>query len=160
METNAVTQVLTLNRIGDWNKKDLTELAKASVDEVAENGEDTLALLAMAAKLEHFAGEVKKAAKDRGITDLAKYDKSSVAKGGVQLALKETGVNYDYSNDPVWSQLDAAVKLAEKARKEHEELLKKLPSGGMGLTHPETGETYLAYRPLRTAKESITATIL
>ncbi|GAB3550296.1 hypothetical protein [Spirosoma fluminis] len=160
METNAVSQVLTLNNISGWSKKELSELAAVSVADVAENGEDTLALLALAAKLEHFAGEVKKAAKAAGIQDLAKYGREPVTKSGVKLVLKETGVSYDYSNDSIWLLYDERVKQAEACRKEHEELLKKIPRSGLGVTDPTTGETYLAYPPLRKASESIQATIL
>lgn len=156
----AITQVLTFQNIGAWSKKDLTELAQASVDDVAETGEDVLGLIALAAKLEHYAGEVKKAAKAAGINDLAKYGRAGVAKGGVKLVLKETGVRYDYSQDRTWQIRNQTTQEATAKRKEWEDLLSVIPKGGMVITDPDTGEEYHAYAPARTGTESIQATIL
>lgn len=158
--STAITQILTLQNIGAWSKKDLLQLAVESVNDVAENGEDVLGLLAMAAKLELFAGEVKKAAKDRGIEDLAKYGKGGVAKGGVKLVLAETGVKYFYGGDDAWSIRNKAVEESTEKRKEWENFLLGLPQGGMVIADPETGVEYHAYPPAREGKESIKATIL
>lgn len=160
MQNKAVTQVLTLTNISGWTKRELTDLATASVAEIADNGDDVLSLLALSAKLEHFAKEVKDAAKERGITDLSKYGREGVAKQGVKLAIKEVGVRYDYSADPIWQLRDEAVKSATASRKEWETLLSAVPVGGMVVADPDTGSEYHAHRPARTASESITATIL
>ncbi|MBC3785746.1 hypothetical protein [Spirosoma utsteinense] len=156
----SISQILTLNNIGGWTKKDLTELAKASVDDVAENGQDTLALLALAAKLEHFAGEVKKSAKGRGVADLAKYGKGAVAISGVKLQIKETGVSYDYSADPVWVSLNVQLEHAKDNLAAQEKTLKGLPYEGKMMVDEVTGDLYRAYPPAKSAKESIQATIL
>ena len=155
-----ISQVLALTNISTWSKKDLSELATASVDEVADNGEDVLGLLALSAKLEFYAGEVKKAAKSRGIADLARYGKAGFAKGGVKLQVAETGVSYDYSHDPAWQLRKADETAKTVLRKEWEDVLRSLPTGGMVISDPDTGELYHAYPPAKTGQESIKATIL
>ncbi len=154
------TQVLTLNNIGVWNKKELTELAQTSVAEMAECGDDVLGLLALAAKLEHFAGEIKRVAKDRGIDDLAKWGKSGVSKSGVVLVPKEVGVTYDYSRDPIWVRQTGQIAQLDEQLARRETLLKSLPVEGQLQVDEETSEIFRAYPPLRTGRESIQATIL
>lgn len=159
MTDTAITKIMTLNNISEWNKKDLAQLAHESVAEVAENGGDTLALLAMAAKLEHYAGEVKKAAKQRGINDLAKFGKGGTMVGGVALMLKETGVTYDYSADHNWLRINGEIERLDEHLTLCENRLKATPPEGIIMTDELTGELYKAYPPVRTARESIQATI-
>lgn len=158
MTTDITLSELAL--IGEWSKQHLTSYAKASVAELAENGEDVLTLLSLAAKLEHYAGEVKKAAKEAGLEELARYGREGVAKSGVKLLIKEVGVNYSYERDSVWVQRMADVDAANTLLADWEQILKKMPPEGMIISDPETGELYRAYPPVKTARESIQATIL
>ncbi|WP_018622051.1 hypothetical protein [Spirosoma luteum] len=158
-QETALTSLVTLENIGKWSKKDLSNIARKNVGDVADNGGDTLSLLALAAKLEHFAKEVKEAAKSRGIADLALYGKDGVAKEGVKLLIREVGVTNDYTKDEVWNELLAVADAAQEKLAQHENLLKALPHGGMVIAHPDTGIMYLAFPPVKQGRESIQATI-
>ncbi|RIV23644.1 hypothetical protein DYU11_11730 [Fibrisoma montanum] len=152
--------VIKLQHLTDLSKSDLAIMAAATVEYAVEGGHDTLALLGLATKLELYAAEVKKQAKTAALNELATYGKGGVAKAGVKLQLAEVGVSYDYTHDPVWQSRNADVTAAKSLLKDWEELLKKIPHGGMVISDPDTGEEYTAHPLLRTAEESIKASIL
>ncbi len=127
---------------------------------MAETGQDTLALLALAAKAGTLRRRSQKAAKGRGVEDLAKYGKEAVAISGVKLQIKETGVTYDYSADPVWVSLNVQLEHAKDNVSAQEKVLKGLPYEGKMMVDEVTGDLYRAYPPAKSAKESIQATIL
>jgi len=151
---------LSLTGLSELSKKQLTIKAEETALDVYEQGGDGLSLISVASKVKHFATELEKAAKNVGLSDLEKYEKTGVAKEGVQLKIKETGVNYDYSADPVWRRLMGEVNAAKGKLAEWEEFLKKIPREGQSITDENSGEIYTARPPVRTAKTSIEATIL
>ncbi|GAA4464116.1 hypothetical protein GCM10023189_42920 [Nibrella saemangeumensis] len=141
------------------DKQEIIDRAQHFVARIEEEGGDSLAVLALAAKLELLAKEIKQAAKEASEREMQQYGRQILTKHGVELQTRETGVKLDYSLDAVWQQLNAEALAAQAKVKEWENTLKKLPRSGLLIAHPDTGEMYHAYPPARRATETICVTI-
>ena len=141
-------------------KQTILTYADTLVATYTESGYDTLHLLAEAAKLELLAARIKEQAKVASLPDVSQYSKQGITKLGVSMVVKEVGVSYDYSADPLWVALKALETSATQDRKDHEEYLKRLPACGKPTIDPTTGELYRAYPPLRKASDGVVLTIL
>lgn len=138
------------------NKIQISDYAGAVVERTVEDGGDTLTLIAVSKKFGLLASEIERLGKRAGLSELAKYGKEVVTRAGVRLTLKPgSDGQFDYSNDPVWRQMNTALT-------ERETFLKGLPKTGMAVADPETGEFYTAMPPTRKGGygETIAAQIL
>lgn len=98
--------------------------------------------------------EKDKEVKDIILREISKQGKQATWNGAT-LAVRETGVKYDYSacNDPVYAKLIQEKEELDKKLKEREAFLKSVPAGTTVLDE-ETGEVYQLYPAVRMALES------
>lgn len=155
MDTITATITVPTTSLTDARKAELLRYADALVITYDSEGYDLLKLLAEASKLELLAARIKEKAKEIAINEVHRYGKKGIAKLGVSMTIAEVGVSYDYSQDPVWSRLNDAVKVATAFRKQQEELLKALPYEGRIMMDEETGEEYRAYPPAKSGSDGV-----
>ena len=80
---------------------------------------------------------------------------------GAKYQVKEAGTKYDYSqcNDPFYDELQAAAISADEKLKARAIFLQSLPTSGMIITDPLTGETYTAYPPSKSSTTTVSITL-
>lgn len=105
--------------------------------------------------------------KSFALTELDKFKNSKTIVYGADVSSFETGVQYDYSNDPIWNDLQNRMEALKTLTKQHEELLKNLPDTSKLAPHevdeaalvrlidPNTGEEYKPNRPIKTSTTSL-----
>lgn len=88
------------------------------------------------------------------------YGKKTVTKGDAKLEISEVGTKYDYNvtNDPKIAELYALKKALDADIKEREAYLKALPSSGVQVIDPDTGEVATIYPPVKTSTTWIRTT--
>jgi hypothetical protein len=94
------------------------------------------------------------------LDEAGKYGKS-FELNGAKYQVKEAGTKYDYSqcNDPFYDELQAAAILAAEKLKARAIFLQSLPTSGMIITDPLTGETYTAYPPSKSSTTTVSITL-
>jgi hypothetical protein len=122
------------------SKKAIASLADESVGAVLEEGNVFQVAEALAA-MEEFVKAVRK--DERYVQflrdELAKHHGRLVTSTGAKIELCEAGVQYDYSGNPEWCQLEADRFEIERRKKALEEKLRLLAPGRVAVD-PETGE--------------------
>ena len=75
--------------------------------------------------------------------------------------IKEVGVKYDFSKcgDPIHANLTSIMEENKKLLKERETMLKTLPTKGMDIVDPSTGELVTIYPPSKTSTTSVAVTL-
>lgn len=135
---------------------------------VVENEIDAINLyLTMSMYDKLFNGDSKKnnglkhLIKDKAIDEFKKYGEKHIKRGCCKIEECETGVVYDFSNDPVWVEISEEEKKITELRKRREDFLKKIdPVKGYIIDVDEdTGEMRKIYAPLKTSTTSIKITI-
>lgn len=88
------------------------------------------------------------------------YGQKSVTKGDATLEIAETGTRYDYSTtgDARIAELYELKKALDADIKEREQYLKSLPSSGVQVVDPESGEVATLYPPVKTSTTWIRTT--
>jgi len=88
------------------------------------------------------------------------YGQRRVTKGDATLEITETGTRYDYSTtgDAKIEELYALKKALDADIKEREQYLKSLPSSGVQVIDPDTGEVATLYPPVKTSTTWIRTT--
>ena len=91
---------------------------------------------------------------------LEMYGKKTVTKGDAKLEISEVGTRYDFNvtNDPKIAELYALKKALDADIKEREAYLKALPSSGVQVIDPGTGEVATIYPPNKTSTTWIRTT--
>ena len=138
------------------DKLEISDFAGGLVEHVIHEGGDLLLLTAQSKKIVWFGTELERLSKKSAVPQLANCGKYAVTRAGVKLTLKSGSEGqYDYTGDPVWRQMKAALT-------ERETFLKGLPKTGMAVADPETGEFYTPMPPTRKGGygETIAAQIL
>ena len=94
------------------------------------------------------------------LDEASKYGKS-FELNGAKYQVKEAGTEYDYSqcNDPFYDELQAAAISAAEKLKARAIFLQSLPTSGMIITDPLTGETYTAYPPSKSSTTTVSITL-
>lgn len=141
------------------SKKDIVALAKTEAQSIIEAADtNLLPLLIQASRsaeyLATFIGEIKKAATDEALN----YNEKSVKIAGAKVEIREAGVRYDYSNDPIWTGINSNAKQIEATRKEREDFLKALKTGITQLDE-ETGEAFQVFPPVKSSSTSLVITL-
>lgn len=125
------------------SKKQLSTLARQSVENILEEGSVEDAAEALAA-MDEFVKLVRK--DDRFVSmmrdELIKHHGTINTTSGARIELCEAGVTYDYGEDPSWRYLEEQIKELTEQRKQLEEKLKRIPAGKMMVDH-ETGEVFM-----------------
>lgn len=88
------------------------------------------------------------------------YGQKSVTKGDATLEIAETGTRYDYSTtgDARIAELYELKKALDADIKEREQYLKSLPSSGVQVVDPDSGEVTTLYPPVKTSTTWIRTT--
>lgn len=159
MNTITATITVPVQTLTESSKAGLLAYADALVNTYVEEGYDLLNLMAESAKLELLAARIKEKAKEASLTEVNRYGREGVSKLGVSMTIKEVGVTYDYSTDPVWQELNRTVADATAKRKEQEALLKSLPYGGRLMVDEFSGEEYRAYPPAKSGGDGVVLSI-
>jgi hypothetical protein len=136
-----VMQPNTLPQIGEGlNKKQITALAKQSIENVLEEGHVEQVAEALAV-MEEFVKQVRKDERfiDAMRDELMKSHGAIKTQSGARIEMCEAGVTYDYSEDPSWRYMNEQINMMIEQRKELEEKLRKIGPGKMMVDH-ETGE--------------------
>lgn len=134
------------------SKSAIAQKANEAIEHILEVGNYSH-VAQMLSAMEKFVDSVKK--DERFVNaireDLERNNKSFVLPTGTKIELAEVGVKYDYSSDPMWSELEAQIKPIRDKQKEREEYLKKIPAGKMLMN--EEGEV-LAVGPAKSSTSS------
>ena len=138
-------------------KKQVAELADQSVGNVLEEGNVFQVAEALAA-MEEFVKNVRK--DERFVEflreELVKNRGRLITNSGARIEVCEAAVNYDYSANGEWRELDEQIKNLCEQRKAVEEKLKKLAPGRITVD-PETGEVIEG--PVKTSKSTYRITL-
>lgn len=122
------------------NKKQIRDLADNSVEHVLENGNVFQVAEALAA-MDEFVKTMRK--DERYIhflrDELVKHHGRLITTSGAKIEMCEAGVNYDYTNNDEWNQLEAQIQALQEQKKVLEERLRSVAPGRIGVDH-ETGE--------------------
>jgi hypothetical protein len=139
------------------SKRQIAEMADQSVTTVLERGNVFEVAEALAA-MEEFVKNVRK--DERFVEflrdELTKHKGRLTTNSGARIEVCEAGVNYDYSSNGEWKELDQQVKMLTEQRKAVEEKLRRLAPGRMAVD-PETGEVLEG--PLKTSKSTYRITL-
>ena len=139
------------------SKKEITDLAEQSVNNVLEQGNVFQVAEALAA-MEEFVKNVRK--DERFVEflreELTKHRGRLTTNSGARIETCEAGVMYDYSSNGEWRELDHQIKILTDQRKTVEEKLRKLAPGRMAVD-PETGEVLEG--PIKTSKSTYRITL-
>ena len=138
-------------------KKEIASLADRSVSNVLEQGNVFQVAEALAA-MEEFVKNVRK--DERFVEflreELTKHRGRLTTSSGARIEVCEAGVNYDYSNNGEWRELDEQIKMLTEQRKAVEEKLRLLAPGRMAVD-PETGEVIEG--PIKTSRSTYRITL-
>lgn len=139
------------------SKKDISDLAEQSVNNVLDQGNVFQVAEALAA-MEEFVKNIRK--DERFVEflrdELTKHRGRLTTNSGARIEICEAGVSYDYSSNGEWRELDQQIKLLTEQRKAVEENLRKLSPGRMAVD-PETGEVLEG--PVKTSKSTYRITL-
>lgn len=138
-------------------KKQIAELADNVVGNVLEEGNVFQVAEALSAA-EEFVKSVRK--DERFVQfmrdELAKHHGRLVTNSGAKIEICEAAVNYDYSSNGEWRELDEQIRLLNQQKKMLEEKLRILAPGRMAVD-PETGEVIEG--PLKSSKSTYRITL-
>lgn len=166
-------QVKTWNKVTKFDnllyisKKDIPQIKEQIVALVTEGYADPLKVLATISAFQKiFEGDDRNPGVRKIITgmalDILEKNKGKVMVGNFELAVASRGT-YDYSNDPIWRELNDKATVAKELLKNREERLKtvKAPDALVG-RKPETelhGDELITVRPpIKSTSESIRIT--
>lgn len=135
MQPNALPQISE-----GLSKKQISELARQSVDNVLEDGNAEQVAEALAV-MEEFVKQVRKDERfiDTLRDELIKHHGAIKTTSGAKIEMCEAGVTYDYSEDATWRFINDQINRMIEQRKELEEKLRRIGAGKMVADH-ETGE--------------------
>lgn len=139
------------------SKKQIAELADAAVTVCMEDGN----VLQVAEAISAMAEFVDLVRKDERliaavVEEVSKHSGKLQTSSGAKLEVCETGVTYNYSENPEWVELKSAEKEISDRRKAVEDVLKKIQPGKM-LVDPETGQSLVG--PSKSSKTNYKLTL-
>lgn len=107
-------------------KSDIQNQVTALVGQVEDGVINPLRAYGLLAALEKMAGDAKKELTEAAITEAMKYPEKEIGAYGAKFQIKETGVRYDFSNDPEWCDYQEQIDLVKAQQKGRETTLKNL----------------------------------
>ena len=119
------------------NKDEVKRYSEAVIKEVQDGNLNPIELMARLKPIIDTFEKIRKGITENVIRQLE-------LSGGTDrgLEIMESGIKYDYSADPIVTELEAKLK-------ERKEFLKNLPVTGMTELNEETGEVIKIYRPIK-----------
>lgn len=154
--TSALAQI---SQLPD-NKTQLRVFSRQLKDEILSGDRDPLKILVQLKMIEKLIEDVLKDDEIDAhfLTEFQLYGKEKIVEiSGAKLSEMEAGIRYDYSaaGDPVWFDLDKAMKELTEKKKEREKFLQNLPYEGT--VDPTTG-VYIN-RPPKSSKTKVKVTL-
>lgn len=144
------------------NPTTVAEAVKQAKDAIVQGYVDPIIAHVNVQKMAKVIDEYSKDQDVRRITlnALELHGQRIVTKGDATLELTEVGTRYDYSTtgDARIAELYALKKALEADIKEREQYLKSLPSSGVQVIDPDTGEVVTLYPPVKTSTTWIRTT--
>lgn len=144
------------------SKTDIKVMANAAIESVLNQGNILQVAEALAAMIE-FVETVKKDPrfKDYVREEAGKNKGGYVAPSGAKIELAETGTAYNFElcGDVELEMLEQAFESAQNSLKERKEFLKKVPTSGIDVIVPYTGEAIKVFPPSKTSTSSYKITL-
>lgn len=138
-------------------KKQIAELCENAVQAVLEDG-NVIQVAEALKSMEEFVKLVRDDARflEYVREELIKNNGKLQTASGAKIEAAETGTSYDFTNcgDPVLVELEAKAKVVKEELDQRKDFLKTVPSKGMVITDPDSGETFTVYRPTKFSKSS------
>jgi len=144
------TQVLTMS------KSELSEFAINFASTL--EGLDTIGISASITKFQHLLSELEKQIKDQAMSDVMMFNNSKTNSFGVEFAIVEAGVKYDYSANAIWNDLQDKIDHLKAQQKDVEAFCKSLKAPTVTVD-PETGESFEWFPPSKSSTTTIKKTI-
>ena len=107
-------------------KSEIQKQVTALVGQVEDGVINPLRAYGLLAALEKMAGDAKKELTEAAITEAMKYPEKEIGVYGAKFQIKESGVKYDFSNDPEWCDYQEQIDLVKAQQKGREATLKAL----------------------------------
>lgn len=144
------------------NPTSVAEAVKQAKEAIIQGTIDPIIAHINVQKMAKIIDEYSKDKQVRRITldALELYGQKTVTKGDATLEITETGTRYDYSTtgDARIAELYELKKALDADIKEREQYLKSLPSSGVQVIDPDTGEVATLYPPCKTSTTWIRTT--
>jgi hypothetical protein len=139
-------------------KKQLASMAEKSVEQVVDGNSPVFLVAEALAAMEEFVKNVRK--NEHFVSflrdELTKHQGHLLTTSGAKIELCEAGVQYNYSGNGEWQQLEEQIKNLQARKKEVEERLRTLSPGAV-YVDKETGEMLEA--PLKSSKSTYRITL-
>ena len=107
-------------------KSEIQKQVTALVGQVEDGVINPLRAYGLLSALEKMAGDAKKELTDAAITEAMKYPEKEIGLYGAKFQIKESGVKYDFSNDPEWCDYQEQIDIVKAQQKGREATLKAL----------------------------------
>lgn len=144
------------------NPTSVAEMVKQAKEAIIQGTVDPIIAHINVQKMAKIIDEYSKDKQVRRITldALELYGQKTVTKGDATLEITETGTRYDYSTtgDARIAELYELKKALDADIKEREQYLKSLPSSGVSVIDPDSGEVATLYPPVKTSTTWIRTT--
>jgi len=141
------------SNVAELTKKGISSFAY----EIIEKSTDPIKQLAVVAKGQHLCKELESGFKKVCLSEIQSFDGQKTMALGVEFAQAEVGTKYDYSESPIWINLENQIIELKTKQKEHEDFLKALKSKTQILT--DDGEVIELFPPAKSSSTSIKLTI-
>jgi vacuolar-type H+-ATPase subunit E/Vma4 len=136
-------------------KENIDTLSSLIAYQVKEGEVDPAEAIVKVTAMEQVCKAVRSKIEEDVLDKLGLYN-GKYTYNGAKIERAEVGTSYDYSHDSRWNELKSIADAANKQLKEHEEALKKIPSGKL-LVCDDNGETFVG--PAKSSKTSFKITL-
>ncbi len=155
-------QPLQIVGLFELNKTSREEFVSLLIDSIDSGNADALKMQCFIKNMEAIAkGLNENTIYKKSLIDSASQRGKSFEYFNAKFEVKEVGVKYDYSqcNDIVYKEMIEELEAITTKVKEREKFLKTIPSGGLLITDPVSGETFTAYPPSKSSTTSVAVTL-
>lgn len=132
-------------------KSGITAQANTIIEKVKSGDKSALDAFMISKVLEETAKQIRSGVQEDALKELYQYGGNTNLKG-VELTQKEAGVKYDYSNTPLWVELNQKVESAKAELKQLEAELRPLKASKDILID---GVVETVYPPIKTSTTTI-----
>lgn len=139
-------------------RKNIESVVDNYIEDIAHNGGDVLKDWTICSKYGFLIDKIKDSLKPYVVDEISKYEKSTAEKYSCEFKVIETGVRYDYSDNPAWRKQKAIVDEETNKLKNIESFIKTLSSPA-SIVDEETGEVIPYYPATKTGSETVRTSI-
>jgi hypothetical protein len=160
-QNNTDNFLAEVNAEENLTKTKVAEFAAKLIQLNTDGHVDTLTALARLEFLSQIIDQVKTSYRSAAVDELELYGpeaKTGVTRFGVTFKQKETAVKYDFSQTPMWNQMEAEIESVKTAQKALESQLKGLTKS-MSLLDESTGEINVMNPAIKSSKTTVEITL-